>query len=260
MTPPLRWPSEALWESLAPHLPGFSVEVLPEIGSTNTELMRRAREGQADPLLLIAERQTAGRGRMGKPWHTGIGDALTFSLGLPLAPRDWSGLSLAVGLAVADGLEPGGNAIAIKWPNDLWMDGARKLCGILIETATLPNAGAVRYVVIGVGINIRPRAAEGLSTAPACLQELHPGIEAPDALARVAAPIAHAVLEFAAMGFAPLAPRFAQRDLLRGKNVTLSDGRAGRCLGVAEDGALRVQTANGLESVTSAEVSVRPQA
>ena len=95
-TAPLHWPAEALWEALHPLLPGFSVEVLPEIDSTNSELTRRARAGQCDPVLLVAERQNAGRGRLGKPWHSGTGDALTFSLGLPLAPRDWSGLSLAV--------------------------------------------------------------------------------------------------------------------------------------------------------------------
>ena len=68
MTP---WPAEAIWEAVAPLLPGFSVEVLPEIDSTNTELMRRARAGQVDPVLLVAERQTAGRGRLGRDWHSG---------------------------------------------------------------------------------------------------------------------------------------------------------------------------------------------
>ena len=72
----IRWHAEALWEAVVPQLPGFTVEVLPQIDSTNTELMRRARAGQTEPTLLVAERQTAGRGRMGrcgtaairKPW------------------------------------------------------------------------------------------------------------------------------------------------------------------------------------------------
>jgi BirA family biotin operon repressor/biotin-[acetyl-CoA-carboxylase] ligase len=85
-------------------LPGFTVEVLPEIDSTNTELMRRARTGQTEPVLLVAERQTAGRGRLGRPWASDVGASLTFSLGLPLAPTDWSGLSLAVGVALAESL------------------------------------------------------------------------------------------------------------------------------------------------------------
>lgn len=270
---PVRWPAEAIWEALYPRLPGFSVEVHPEIDSTNSELMRRARAGQADPVLFVAERQTAGRGRMGKVWHGGAGpdagDSLAFSLGLPLAPLDWSGLSLAVGLSVAESLQPAlpapgsAPAVGIKWPNDLWVDGARKLCGILIETASLvgPAAGAdpaARYVVIGVGINIRQRPADGLSTTPAWLQELDSTLDAPEALRRVAVPLVHTVLAFAASGFAPLQPRFAQRDVLRGRAVTLSDGRHGLCQGVAPDGALLVQTTQGLQSITSAEVSVRP--
>lgn len=82
---------------MAPVLPGFTVEVLPSIDSTNTQLMRRARAGLAEPTLLVAELQTAGRGRLGRPWRGAVGDALMFSLGMPLAPADWSGLSLAVG-------------------------------------------------------------------------------------------------------------------------------------------------------------------
>ena len=138
-TAPLHWPAEALWEALHPLLPGFSVEVLPEIDSTNSELTRRARAGQCDPVLLVAERQNAGRGRLGKPWHSGTGDALTFSLGLPLAPRDWSGLSLVVGLVLAQRL---GHGIAIKWPNDVLYAGA-KICGILIEASSTPEGRVV---------------------------------------------------------------------------------------------------------------------
>ena len=257
-TAPLHWPAEALWEALHPLLPGFSVEVLPEIDSTNSELTRRARAGQCDPVLLVAERQNAGRGRLGKPWHSGTGDALTFSLGLPLAPRDWSGLSLAVGLSLAESLHP---RVAIKWPNDLWLDGTRKLCGILIETASSVGTGGAagqRYCVIGAGMNIRPRANDGLATPPAWLQELDPALDAPAALARIAVPLVQTVLDFARTGFAPLQPRYAARDLLRGREVTLSDGRHGQCEGVAADGALIVHTAQGRQAITSAEVSVRP--
>ncbi|MGZ7242464.1 biotin--[acetyl-CoA-carboxylase] ligase, partial [Streptococcus pyogenes] len=76
----------------------------PEVDSTNSELMRRARAGHVDPVLLVAEQQSAGRGRMGRSWASRAGDSLTFSLGLPLQPADWSGLSLAVGVAVAESL------------------------------------------------------------------------------------------------------------------------------------------------------------
>ena len=123
---PLRWGAEALWEQLTPQLPGLSVEVVARISSTNTALLERARivaptrdDGDAaqvrrsvesaafgrraadlQPCLLVAEHQTHGRGRQGRLWQAAPGASLTFSLALPLSPQDWSGLSLAVGVAL----------------------------------------------------------------------------------------------------------------------------------------------------------------
>ena len=286
--PVVRWPAEALWEAIVPHLPGFTVEILPSIDSTNTELMRRARAGRPEPILLVAEQQTAGRGRLGRTWHSGSDGtakdteagplpSLMFSLGLPLAPRDWSGLSLAVGLSLAQALQPHPPSAAdqprlgLKWPNDLWLCDAhrdRKLGGILIETASFvgtaplqsgtPDQPPARYVVIGVGLNLLPRSAEGLSTPPAWAQELDPALDAPTALLRVVPPLVAAVQAFVTEGFAPLQAAFAARDVLRGRAVTLSDGQTGIAQGVGPDGALLVHTATGLQPVTSAEVSVRP--
>ncbi len=256
--PVLPWPVDALREQLAPLLPGVGVKVVGEIDSTNSELMRRARAGRDAPTLLVAETQTAGRGRLGRDWHRSgaqPGGALAFSLGLPLAPRDWSGLSLAVGLAVAEALHP---AIGLKWPNDLWWQD-RKLAGILVETAVAP-AQATRQVVIGVGLNIAPRPGEGFSTPPAALQELLPGVDAPAALARILAPLVQAVRRFEQAGFAPLAPRFNARDVLARRPVRLSDGTDGVARGVGTDGALQVDTAHGRREVSTAEVSVRPAA
>ena len=153
-----------MWEAVSPRLPGFTVEILPQVGSSNTELMRRARAGRTDPVLLVAEQQTAGRGPAGTRLAHGAGDSLTFSLGLPMAPTDWSGLSLAVGVALAESLH---SRIQLKWPNDLWLDD-RKLAGILIETASFgEDREAPRYAVIGVGINIAAPQGKGLSTPPA---------------------------------------------------------------------------------------------
>lgn len=249
----LRWPAEAVWEQVVPVLPGFTVEVLPQVDSTNSELMRRARAGDMAPVLLVAEQQTAGRGRLGRGWASDAGMSLTFSIGLPLAPRDWSGLSLAVGVSLAESLHP---AVRLKWPNDLWLQG-RKLAGILIETAGTGPAEE-RFAVVGVGINIGPRPAEGLATAPAWLQELHPGMDAPQALAAVALPLVQALKTFQAQGFAAFRGRFAARDALRDEAVQLSDGTAGTARGVGEDGALLVHTPGGMKHVTSSEVSVRP--
>jgi len=249
----LHWPAEAIWEAVAPLLPGFTVEVLPAIDSTNTELMRRARAGRLEPTLLVAELQTAGRGRLGRQWDSGQqpGDVLTFSLGLPLHMSDWSGLSLAVGVSVAQSLHP---ELRLKWPNDLWLQ-ERKLAGILIETAQI---GAVRYAVIGVGINIVPRAATGLATPPAWLQELVPGIDAPAALQRLVTPLVQVLQRFEAQGFAPFLAAYAARDVLAGRHVQLSDGTTGLARGVDAGGALLVHTSGGLQKIGSAEVSVRP--
>ncbi|MES2613215.1 MAG: biotin--[acetyl-CoA-carboxylase] ligase [Pseudomonadota bacterium] len=277
MTPlSIRWPAEALWEAVVPQLPGFSVEVLPSIDSTNTELMRRARAGLCDPTLLVAEQQTAGRGRLGRVWQSDVGASLMMSLGLPLAPADWSGLSLAVGVSVAESLQPelppaAGEGqkprVGLKWPNDLWITGDRKLGGILVETASfvapqgsgaVQTGSAARYVVVGIGINVLPRSGDGMSMPPASLQDVEPGLTAPEALRRIVPPLVAMLQSFEGYGFSPMQARFGQRDILQGRAVTLSDGQAGMAHGVGEDGALLVQTASGMHAVTSSEISVRP--
>jgi len=252
----MRWPAEAIWEAIEPTLAGFTVEVLPQVDSTNSELMRRSRLGQTEPVLLVAQTQTAGRGRLGRQWQSQAGDSLTFSLGMLLQPADWAGLSLAVGVTLADALHPD---IRIKWPNDLWL-ADRKLAGILIETASSAagDPGAARYAVVGVGINVAPRPSEGLSTAPASLRELLPDSDAGQTLLRIAEPLVRSLQAFESFGFAPFQARFNARDALRDRAVALSDGTAGTAHGASETGALLVHTAHGMHAVTSSEVSVRP--
>lgn len=253
---------EEITAAVSPLLPGLAVEVVDEIDSTSSELMRRARDGRAQPVLLVARRQTAGRGRMGRPWQSAQ-DAqepasLTFSLGLPLMPRDWSGLSLAVGVSVAESLDPSKQArVALKWPNDLWVED-RKLGGILIETALPQDGTAERYLVIGIGINIGARESAGMSVAPAWIAQWRPEATAPHLLREIVPPLVAHVLLFGDRGFVPFAERFAARDALRGREVQLSDGSAGRCAGVGWGGELLVQTPAGMKTITSAEVSVRP--
>lgn len=305
--PHLNWGAEALWDSLVPLLPGISVEVLARVDSTNTRLLDRARalggdpeapvtrpgdldtlsgaahatphgrrQGDISPCLLVAEDQTRGRGRLGRDWVSSIGASLTFSLSMPLAPLQWGGLSLAVGLALAQALDPrpagaslaGGGPdaprIGLKWPNDLWLvEGpgrGRKLGGILIETVSV---GRRRMCVVGVGLNVLPQPGEvgGLAHGYACLQELMPAITAPQALARVAEPLTQALLRFQSQGFAPLVADYARRDLLLGQVVYSSapEPVQGVAEGVDEQGALRLRTggAQPLQRVLSGEVSVR---
>jgi BirA family biotin operon repressor/biotin-[acetyl-CoA-carboxylase] ligase len=254
---PVKWHAEALWEAIEPLLAGFSVEVLPTIDSSNSELMRRARAGQFAPVLLVAEHQSAGRGRMGRTWESGGSasssqgpDSLTFSLGLPLSPVDWSGLSLAVGLSLVQSLHP---SLELKWPNDVLLQG-RKLAGILIETASI---GDVRYAVVGVGVNVKLPEAQDLSTPAAALHEVLPGMDAPAALACVAQPLVQTLLRFEQHGFAALRPEFHARDALYGREVQCSDNHVGIARGVDASGALLVHTASGLQKITSAQVSVR---
>jgi BirA family transcriptional regulator, biotin operon repressor / biotin---[acetyl-CoA-carboxylase] ligase len=269
---PVKWPAEAIWEAVSPLLPGFTVEVLPEIDSTNTELMRRAKARQIEPVLLVAEKQTAGRGRLGRDWHNLAKrtddnlPALTFSLGLPLSPLDWSGLSLAVGVSVAQSLSP---TIRLKWPNDLWFN-ERKLAGILIETCVV---GSQRYVVIGVGINITAPTAnpssltETLRTTPAWLQEVLPQITAFEALEQIALRLVQDILVFADQGFAPFQTRFNALDVLKGRIVSIDNKQIkisadsyaqAVALGVNKMGELLIQTSQGVQMINSSEVSVKP--
>ena len=246
---------EPVAQALALAWPGLVLEVVDSIDSTNSELMRRARDGYTQPILLMAQQQTAGRGRLGRQWLSAAGTgadaaSLTFSLSLPLTPRDWAGLSLAVGVSLADSLHP---ALRLKWPNDLWLDG-RKLGGILIETAAVDGQ---RQVIVGVGLNLGWRDAQGLATAPAWLGELLPGMDAAGALQRVAPPLLRAIADFERRGFAPFRIQFEQRDALRGAQIALSDGTVGEARGVNDSGALLVHSAQGLQTVSSAEVSLR---
>lgn len=297
----MNWAAEELWQQLQPLLPGISVEVVARCSSTNTVLVERAREssgwrdqpvsgpipldppptppagapvsahgrraGDTQPCLLVAEHQTRGRGRLGRAWHASPGASLTFSLAMPLAPADWAGLSLVVGCAVADALEPPvagvPPAIGLKWPNDLWLvDGpgrGRKLAGILIETVTV---GRIRMAVIGVGVNIVPQPLDDTSSGYACLQELQTEANAPGALHRIAPALARALVRCEREGFAAFADAYARRDLLRGQRVvTSAPGVAeGVALGVNASGALLVRTDDGVQhQIVSGEVSVRPQ-
>ena len=277
--PLLHWRTAALCAQLAPLLPGLRVQAVAEIHSTNSALLARARGGDGQPAdalpcLLVAEHQNAGRGRQGKAWQSAAGASLTFSLALPLAPADWSGLSLAVGLALAetlDPLQPGQPAaVGIKWPNDLLLRDApgasqhssntgvigRKLGGILIETVQI---GSQRLAVVGVGLNLQPLPTLPADAAPlswghASLQEL-PALQAdnsgpltaPQALARLALPLVQALLAFERDGFAPLQQRFARRDLLAGQAVltTLPELPQGIADGVDATGTLWLRVPQG---------------
>jgi BirA family biotin operon repressor/biotin-[acetyl-CoA-carboxylase] ligase len=267
--PELDWATGALQAELQGLYPALQVLALASVDSTNSRLIERCRSGEPGPCLLVAEAQTLGRGRNGRAWHSQPGASLTFSIALPYAPPDWSGLSLAVGAALADAIEPlapgASPRLQLKWPNDLWLahDGAaprrwRKLGGVLIETVA---AAGGRACVVGIGLNVLPHEPlPELANGYACVQELDSDISAPRLLARVALPVLSALLRFEQQGLAPSAAAYARRDLLRGRPVVTSlaavpDGVAD---GVDEQGALRVRHGGGVVAVSSGEVRVRP--
>ena len=259
-----------------------TIERVATTGSTNDDLLARIRAAAAAgatcfaPLLLVAERQTAGRGRHGRRWHATAGRSLTFSLAWQPDRSDLAGLSLAVGCAVADAIDVGAPPfrIGLKWPNDLWLvDPAtpsaddvaprrdpfaarpegRKLAGILVETAPL---GGGRVVVIGVGINVRAQEVADAASGVASVDEIDPDATPAATLARVAPALFAALRSFDSGGFAAFADRFAARDVLRGRRVAGAGAQGdieGVAAGIASDGSLRIDTATGPIAVASGE-------
>jgi BirA family biotin operon repressor/biotin-[acetyl-CoA-carboxylase] ligase len=132
---------------------GRPVRVLPTTGSTNTDALEWAEDGAPEGALVIAEHQTAGRGRWARSWFSEPGAGLMFSL--ILRPRPDAGndglLTTALGVACAEALEATtGLSPSMKWPNDITLEG-RKLAGILVETRV--EGGRIRFAVAGIGIN-----------------------------------------------------------------------------------------------------------
>lgn len=202
---------------------------------------------------------------MGRIWNATPGASLTFSLAWPIAALDLSGLSLAVGVTLAEALDPepaDALRIGLKWPNDLWLVGpfepGRKLGGVLIETVPR-DAG--RVAVIGIGINLLAQQVPGASSGVAWLGEIDPGATAAAVLERLVRALIDALGRFDDEGFAAFAAPFASRDLLRGRPVRCAAGSGaavdGVAAGVSPVGELLVRTAAGLERIGSGEVSIR---
>lgn len=242
----------------------FTLEIRDSVDSTNSRLIERAAAGAASGMVLVAELQTGGRGRLGRAWHAGLGEALTFSLLWRFArgAGALSGLPLAVGIALARAIEAAGAAsVALKWPNDLLWRG-RKLGGILIELAG--DAMGPTAAVIGVGINVRlsPATRARIGQPAADLEEACGAAPDRNRLAALALRELGIVLDaFAREGFAPLRDEWQRRHSHQGRRVTLilPDGsrQAGRAAGVAEDGSLLLETRSGVKRYHSGEISLR---
>lgn len=286
----LNWPIQELQQNLASVWGPISVECLPSVDSTNSELQRRYRDFQVQlasmrqtegeqaaqfittpATLLIAETQTAGRGRHGKVWQSHVASSLTFSIGIPVRISNWSGLSLVVGLAIAQALHP---SIGLKWPNDLWMRATNgglpgpKLGGILIEAVSQASTHAsvgqtnsnLSYLIVGVGLNIAKQNYEQLDQALACVQDVIPQATNTELIGPVAISILKALIKFQEndQGFLSFHTEFIERDVLAGHAIVLSDGREAWALGVDNKGQLLVKSGDHTEAIISGEVSVRP--
>ena len=240
--------------ALGPLAARFDVDVIAACESTNTLLLARA-ESAPSGTVIVAERQTAGRGRMGRSWHADPAASLTFSLLWRLSRGTVpSGLSLAVGVAVAEALRTLGiDDVALKWPNDILRDG-KKLGGILIE---LSSAAAV----IGIGLNVRPPAdlPDDVRDNAAALDR---DIDRNELLARLLASLHGVLAEFAAGGFGPVRERWLALNAYAGAPVKILSGLSvpleGRCAGVDADGALLLETTSGMQRIISGDVSLRP--
>ncbi|HVO45432.1 MAG TPA: biotin--[acetyl-CoA-carboxylase] ligase [Steroidobacteraceae bacterium] len=243
------------------------LETVWTVGSTNTVLMERPSPAVGSAEVLLAEYQTSGRGRRGRSWLAPPGGAICLSLSWTFRdmPRDLGALGLVIGVCSLRALASLGlQAGRLKWPNDLLVD-ARKLGGILIELRA--EAGGPACVVIGIGMNV----ALGTDLLKRIAQT---GIEATDltmaGLERpsrntVASALIRAFIEglrqFEREGLKPFMHEWMEADALRGRPVAVHTGEStsrGIARGIDADGALLVETPQGLQRFISGDVSVRP--
>jgi BirA family biotin operon repressor/biotin-[acetyl-CoA-carboxylase] ligase len=262
---PLQWLDAGLITAgLGKARDDLHIEILDHAPSSNALLLQRAAQGEASGTVLAVEWQNAGRGRLGKTWHSGLGEALTFSLlwrfGSGLAAL--SGLSLAVGVAMMRALdELGVQGVGLKWPNDLLLNEG-KLAGILIEAQgdmLGPSA-----VVIGIGLNLyvpeslRDQIDQPVSDLSA-LEQTMP--ERNRVLAVSLKHLASILHDFAAGGFASMRDEWEKHHVFQQRPVRLllPDGSqiAGMALGISDEGALRLATAQGEKIFNAGEVSLR---
>ena len=247
-------------------LPG-PVEVVDQIESTSSELMRRAQRRDVHQVALAAEWQSAGRGRRGRAWTAIAGGSLTFSLGWKFEQGAGflAGLSLAVGVAVVRALENEGfKDVALKWPNDL-IHRHLKVGGILIELNGDPHPPTT--TVIGVALNVRiPAAARKDIPVPVTDLASIAGRRAPPIdrnrlLAALLAELAAVLHLYEAEGFAPFAAEWQHRHAYQGKPVRLllPDGATvtGKVAGVDASGALVLADGPRRARFLSGEISLR---
>lgn len=235
------------------------IDVVAQTGSTNADLLASVQTLDG-PVLLVAEQQTAGRGRAGRSWLSAPDASLTFSLAWKFegGPGMLAGLPLAVGVALAEALAALGVNVQLKWPNDLLKDGS-KLAGILIETQA---AGSATWAVIGVGLNLAlPDELEAEIGRPAASATWLARMDRNELLARLLESLAAMATEFSAQGFRAFCGRWNRVHAWHGLPVRILDRgdvlHEGVAMGVDDSGQLLLDTASGRITVLSGDVSLR---
>jgi BirA family biotin operon repressor/biotin-[acetyl-CoA-carboxylase] ligase len=229
--------------------------------STNTEMARLASEGAEEGLSIVAEEQTAGRGRLQRAWSSPKGAGLYFSILLrPTIPQDhWPLITFVAALAVGDALgEAAGVETDIKWPNDL-LSGERKICGILAEGIETP---AGRAVIVGIGINLANNAfhAELANVATSVAEASGRPAERESILAALLRALSrwYALLNEPGGREKIVAAWSSRSSYANGKAVSVSNGDEvwhGITCGLESDGALRLSTNGKIKVVRAGDVS-----
>jgi BirA family transcriptional regulator, biotin operon repressor / biotin---[acetyl-CoA-carboxylase] ligase len=236
------------------------------LDSTNSALLARPSPPAGESEVLLAEYQSAGRGRRGRTWLAPPGGAVCLSLNWTFreVPAQLGALSLVVGVCILRALrELGMNEVQLKWPNDLLVSG-RKLGGILIELRA-ESAGPA-YVVIGIGLNVSlgPQLLEQIAATGIAATDLRGAGLQDVSRNRVVAALVNAcllgLLEFERAALGPFIEDWRQADALQGRAVNVNGAQGvshGVARGIDPDGALLLETAQGLKRFVSGDVSVR---
>ncbi len=243
----------------------FLLEVVDETGSTNDDLMVRAKQGASTGLVRVAEMQTAGRGRRERKWVGAPGGSLTFSLLWHFKAHAGSlaGLPLVVGVSLVRSLKAFRlQDIELKWPNDvLWR--RRKIGGVLVES--IANSGNGVWAVIGIGLNLRlgTPIAELIDQPVADLEAAGLRINRNKLLACVLRDLVDVLDTFSREGFPALRSEWERSHACQDKMATIltNDGecQTGRVAGVDNDGALLLNRDGSTHTIYSGEVSLRPK-
>jgi BirA family biotin operon repressor/biotin-[acetyl-CoA-carboxylase] ligase len=247
-------------ERLAPSC-NWPVMVYDAIDSTNAEALRAINHGHVPPFIVLAERQTSGRGRRGRKWASPFAENIYYSLVLRIegGMRQLEGLSLVVGLAVMHTLrELGISAVGLKWPNDVLV-GQKKIAGILLELVGDP--ADVCHVVLGVGINVNMQLTDEVDQQWTSMRlESGKMFDRNHLVAELGLTLQKYLVRHQVDGFSAIQAEWEQNHLWQGRAVSLIAGVNhidGEVLGIDSQGALRLKV-NGVEKVFSGgELSLR---